>query len=331
LAAMDQPVLLDLERLASEPDLSVKEKLYTCLGLVELGSEEKGRELFDEVVKAYGDRVGSLLRLNVSRDQEEIIAATSLAAVIAAELKLDDKDAFLGYLVDNEPWEELNLLEVARFLQVALPLAPSTEVAFTLQPGGTNVKLEPGETYTCLRTAEDLANLAFADLQGKVGLCVSYRASADLADTRVGSGEATLSRGYSTAGKATKTFDAGDVVRVTLTYKITAQALEGTYQVVDFLPSGLKAVPRPADIGMDDGKVTWPAEIDGQKIRFNVFLGREVDPKTGQPLPRGTSGTLTYYARIVSLGSFAAEPAVLVHAKTGEIFAVTDKDAIVIR
>jgi len=331
LAAMDQPVLLDLERLASEPDLSVKEKLYTSLGLIELGSEEKGRELFDEVLKVYGDRVGSLLRLKVSRDQEEIIAATSLAAVIAAELKLDDKDAFLGYLVDNEPWEELNLLEVARFLQVALPLAPSTEVAFTLQPGGTNVKLKPGETYTCLRMAGDLANLAFSDLQGKVGVCVSYRASADLADTRVGSGEATLSRGYSTAGKATKTFDAGDVVRVTLTYKITAQALEGTYQVVDFLPSGLKAVPRPADIGMDDGKVTWPAEIDGQKIRFNVFLGREVDPKTGQPLPRGTSGTLTYYARIVSLGSFAAEPAVLVHAKTGEIFAVTDKDAIVIR
>jgi len=320
LAALDQPVLLDLERLAAEPDLSTQEKLYVCLGLIETGSEEKARALFDEVLKAHGDRVGTLLRLDVSRDQEEIIAATSLAAVIAAELNLAQRDAFLGYLLDNETWEELNLLAMARFLEAALPLAPSAEVAFTLQPGGTSVRLKPGETYTCLRTAEQLAGLSFGGLQGRVGLCVSYRVPVDLAATRAGSGEATLARSYAVADKVTKTFGAGDVVRVTLSYGMTAKVPGGAYQVVDFLPSGLKAFPRPRELGVGDTEANWPAEIAGQRVAFNVY-----------PLARGTSGTLTYYARIVSLGAFAAEPAVLVHARTGEIFAVTDKDTIVIR
>lgn len=332
LAALEQPVLSDLRKVASEPDLSVKEKLYACLGLIELGDEETARDIFGGVLEASGDRIGPLLRLNVSRDQEEIIAATSLAAVVAAGLKMPDKTALFEYLLDNVPWEELNFLEMSRFLEVTVPSAPSTSVSFTLGPDGKNVSLKPGETYTCLRPAEDLPSLGFTKIQGKVGLCVAYRSAADLSQTRIGGGEASLSRDYFVGGRKVTTFGAGDVVKVVLGWGVTGQAPEGPYQLVDFLPSGLKAVPRVYELGISDSEVDYPAEVDGQKVTFNVYIeSGTLDPATGKPAPRGGSDTVTYYARVVSLGQYQADPAVLVHVKSGEIFAATGKDELAIK
>ncbi len=335
LAALDQPVLADLQKVATGLDLSAKEKLYACLGLIELGDEETARGLFGGVLEAHGDRIGPLLRLNVSRDQEEIIAATSLAAVIAAELRMDSSGALSEYLLDNTPWEELNLIELALFLQATVPGAPSEPVSFTLQPDGTSVTLKPGETYTCLRTAEDLAGLGFSSVSGNVGLCVSYRAPANLSGVKGRGDQAGVERSYSAgggAGKATTVFHAGDVVKVVLRYNVTGQAPEGPYQLVDFLPSGLKAVPRSRDLGIGDQTVDYPAEIDGQKVTFNTYFEPgPIDPKTGKPKPRGGSGTAVYYARVVSLGDFQADQAVLIHAKSGDIFAMSKKDQIEIK
>ncbi len=332
LAALGEPVLNDVRKVAAEPDLSVKEKLYACLALAEFGDGETARELFGGLLETYGDRIGPLLRLNVSRDQEEIIAATSLAAVIEAQLKMPDRQALFEYLLDNVPWEELNFLELVRYVQVTVPRAPSEAVSFTIKPEGTQVALKPGETYTCLRTAEQLVGLGFANVHGEVGLCVAYRAPASLSHSKITSGEATLNRTYSVAGKATTTFESGDLVKITLGYRVTGQAPAGPYQLVDFLPSGLKIVARPYEVGVQDANLRFPAEVDGQKITFSIYTPTpELDPKTGQPISRDSTGTVTYYARVVSLGSYRAEPAVLIHAKSGVIFAATEEAGVGIK
>lgn len=335
LAALGEPVLTDLQRLAAEPDLSVKEKLYAALGLIELGDEEAARGLFAGVLGQYGDRIGRQLRLDVSRDQEEIIAATSLGAVIAARLGMEERDALLSYLEDNVPWEELNLLELALYLEAVVPGAPAEPVSFTLQPEGKTVSLKAGETYSCYKTAEDLAQLGFSDVHGKVGLSVFYRSPVDLGRVKDRGGQVTVKRSYQALGREGKTgsvFGPTDVVKVVLTYTVSPEAPEGPYQIVDFLPAGLKAVPRPRDLGVDDPKVTYPVEVDGQKVTFNVYLEPgPVDPKTGRPKPRGGSGTAVYYARVVSPGQYRADPAVVVHVRTGEIFAVSDRGTIEIK
>ncbi|MCL6511996.1 MAG: phytanoyl-CoA dioxygenase family protein, partial [Anaerolineae bacterium] len=168
LAALGQPVLTEIQSVADRPDLSVKEKLYTCLALAALGDEEKARSVFASVLQAFGDRIGPLMRLDVSKDREEVIAATSLAAVIAAQLAMPEREFLLEYLLDNTPLEELNHLELALYLQEAVPAAPSEVASFIMEPGGTEVRLEPGETYTCVRTAEDLADLRFREVHGSV-------------------------------------------------------------------------------------------------------------------------------------------------------------------
>ncbi|MCL6581396.1 MAG: hypothetical protein K6U08_07265, partial [Firmicutes bacterium] len=332
LAALEEPVLLDLQKAAAAPDLSPQESLYIALGLIELGDEELARVVFGRVLERYGDPVGRLLRLNVSRDQEEIVRATSLAALVAAELGLAEAERLLDYLVSNEPWEELNFLELALALKESVPRTPAAPATFTLKPEGVRVELENGQTYTRILTAEDLARLEFAEVRGGVTLCVAYRAPVDLGRTKVRSGEAAVERTYSVSGRAGTSFKAGDLVKVTLSYRISGQAPEGAYQLVDFLPSGLACVARPWEYwGPPDQNLGCPVEVDGQRVVFGVYNTLKSDPVTGKPLPRGTSGTITYYARVVSLGSFRAEPAVLVHVESGEFFAVTRQAEVTIR
>lgn len=335
LAALGEPVLGDVQHLAAEPDLSVKEKLYTALALIELGDEEDARAVFSGVLEKYGDRVGPLLRLNVSRDPEEIIPATSLAAMVEAKLKLPDKLALFEYLLDNSPWEELNLLEAALFVEAALPAGPSEAaretLGLTLGPDGTNVKIEPGGSYTLVRRSADLPALTFSNVRGNVGLMVAYRGPIDLGRTHARAGEATLTRTYSVKGRATHTFGPGDLVKVTVSFKIFASAPEGSWQLVDFLPSGLKVVPRAYEVGMQDANLRCPIEVDGQKVTFSVYVEHPTDPKTGKVLSKEGSGTVTYYARVVSLGTSQADPAVLQHVKSGDIFAATEKDVVTIR
>jgi hypothetical protein len=331
LAALGDPVLIDARRLAGETDLSPKEKLYLSLALIELGDEETARSIYGGVRERHIDRIGPLARLKVSVDQEEIIAATSLAAVIESRLRLSTRAALFEYLLDNVPLEELNLLEAALYLQSALPAARPGAVAFVLGPEGRKVVLEPGETFTLIKRSEDLAALSFTAVQGSVGLSVSYRAPLDLSATRVGRGEASLTRTYLVGGRQTQTLKAGDLVKVVVNYRIAASAPEGPYQLVDFLPSGLKIVPRPYEFGVQDANLNYPAEVDGQKITFNIYPSRARDPKTGQLLTSESSGRVSYYARVVSIGTYQADPAVLQHVKSGEIFAATPRETVDIR
>lgn len=331
LAALGEPVLSELKLLAAAPDLSDKEILYLCLGLTELGDEERARTLFADLLRRRGDRIGPLLRLNVSRDPEETIAATSLGAVVAARLRLTERLAMLDYLLDNAPWEELNLLDMALYLSLAVPRTPSEAVSFVLGPQGTRVTLAPQETYSLTLRSEELAALTFSDIQGNVGLCVRYRAPVDLDQVKVRSNEISLTRSYYVGGRRVTALRAGDLVKVVLEYRVAASAPEGPFQVVDFLPSGLKAVPRPLYVSERDGDVQWPVEVDGQKVTFNLWVERRTDPKTGRVVSREGAGRIAYYARVVSTGTYQADPALVQHVKSGEIFAVTEKDILGIR
>jgi hypothetical protein len=331
LAALGDPVLNELQGLARETDLSPKERLYLCLGLAKLGDAERARPILQALLSKEGDQVGPALRLNVSRDPEETIAATSLAAVAAAQLGLPEKDALSAYLLDNVPLEELNHLELSLFLERALPATASEAVSFTLGPEGEVIKLKAGEVHTVYVRAQDLDRLSFSNITGKVGLTVVYRAPLAPAQLKPRPSEASLTRAYLVNDVPGRVFKAGGLVKVTLNYRLTASAPGGPYQIVDFLPSGLKAVPNPWQYGVQDNKVNWPSEVDGQKVSFNVYDDRgERDPKTGL-FKREIGGQVVYYARVVSLGWYGSDRAVLQHVKSGEIFAITGRETVDIR
>ena len=72
-------------------------------------------------------------------------------------------------------------------------------------------------------------------------------------------------------------------------------ALGGAYQVVDYLPSGLRPTDREVTSQYDNRARVFPIEINDQKVTFVI--------NKDNTLP------VYYYARVVSKGEYQAEPA----------------------
>jgi hypothetical protein len=70
--------------------------------------------------------------------------------------------------------------------------------------------------------------------------------------------------------------------------------------ITDYLPSGLKVISGRSNTYASDPNVTYPNLIDGQKVSFCVSIASKEKP-------------IVYYVRVVSKGSFTAEPSILQH------------------
>ena len=84
LAALGEPALVPLQTLLIEPDLTWRERLYAGLALVEAGDDTGARGLFQSLVDEFGESRAPGYRLRVGQDQDDVLEATSLAAILAA-------------------------------------------------------------------------------------------------------------------------------------------------------------------------------------------------------------------------------------------------------
>lgn len=322
LAALGQPVLPDVAALAGQADLTPMEALYAGLAAAELGDEATARGLYRALVTAHGQGRGAAARLNVGEDQAEVLAATSLAAVLGARLGDDLAPALFQYTLDNQSPETLHVLEQAAFLAEALPRLAATPAGFRYTVAGaeTSATLAEAGAVTLQLTAAQLADLGLAVESGKLGVAVTALQAFDPA-ALARDPEVTVTRAFLAgpsadvaaaaveppaegpgAGGAPVEVAEGDLVRVTLGYTLGPKAVDGCYQVTDLLPSGLVPVTQPYQRGItfvEEGtEPDYPYSVDGQRVSFCVDRARE-----GKPLK--------YYARVMSKGVFAAEPALI--------------------
>jgi len=95
---------------------------------------------------------------------------------------------------------------------------------------------------------------------------------------------------------------------VRLDPNIAQSAIDGSYQVIDYLPSGLRPITRVYEKGLLGGSecdpIWYPAKIIDNSIYFNIY--KEFD-KTKNCSNR----TVNYYARVVSKGSYKVNPAII--------------------
>jgi len=117
-----------------------------------------------------------------------------------------------------------------------------------------------------------------------------------------------LTRSYLVNGRPTNSLNEGDVVSVKLDPKIAQSAIDGGYQVIDYLPSGLKPITQLYRQGLSGGSecdpVWYPSIIENNTVYFSIWKGFN---KT----LRCSSRTLNYYARVVSKGSYKGNPALI--------------------
>src|SRR5204863_4842846 len=117
--------------------------------------------------------------------------------------------------------------------------------------------LEHGDGIALTLDSKQLAALDLRVESGTVGVTTSFLAPLRPKGVRADR-DATIGRTLNRVGKGTLTINDADLVRVEIPFELGAKALGGCYQISDLLPSGLRAVDRPYDRGVEDGAVAYP-------------------------------------------------------------------------
>ncbi len=304
LAGLDQPVLLTAQSLLAEPDLTPSEQLHLALVLAELGDLEGARPVYRSLLQAHGKQVGRELQLTAGTDTDEKLETTALAAALAGKLGEPEAPALISYLSQNQPTDSLILLEQLIAARTGLERLTGKPVAFTHNLGGQEVResLEPGRQFAVRVSPEELEKLRITKVEGSVAVVSTYEVNGT---PTLQQGGTKITRTYSPAPEEWK---AGDIVSVTLSYSVPADAPKGAYEIHDYLPSGLRMLERSWQYGMQvnwNQYESWPIQIDGQRVSF--WAGR-----SGKPI--------RYFARVVNMGEYQAEEPALQHQQSGLIY-----------
>ncbi len=132
-------------------------------------------------------------------------------------------------------------------------------------------------------------------LTGSVGVAASWAAPVVPAELRRDP-DLGLTRSVTPGG----TIPTDSVVVVELRPTFGGTAVDGCYDVVETVPSGLAPMTRTDAWVGDDGTVS-PYAVVGQQVRFCA------DRSTSDPTPL----VLRYLARVITPGTYAWEPAVM--------------------
>lgn len=302
LASLGRPVLLDVRAFLKEESISLKEKLYLGMALAELGDHSGARAVYDGILKDYGKAAGELKYIDQGKDSDDIVELTSLCSLIAMKLHTPEKDAFFDYVTSKSTNDMLVNLEKLIYLQNTVPEAEKTG-SLKIDTGGAaeNFSLAGTDRKTLTVTYDTLKKMKLSDVNGDIECAAKFigplSAVLDGSDSLMG-----ISRVYKVKGAETTGFKHSDLVEVQLTVNLDPAAPEGHYQITDVLPSGLRFVS-PANWNWE----RWYWEVtNGQKVIFGYNYSQKLR----------NSDTISYYARVVSTGSYTADDAVVKHVKS---------------
>jgi uncharacterized protein YfaS (alpha-2-macroglobulin family) len=307
LGALRKPVLTRLQNIKSVPDLTWQDKIYVALGLAKIGALEEARQLYQKDIRPHLNFDGPQAWYQEISDETARIKLTNLTGVLTAHLGLtEDSDKLWGYMTSHAPTKDLDMLEKVMFIKSAIAHVPESEATFTYATSGRreDVTLKNGERHSVTLSSEELKSINLSNVSGNVQVTSFYEVGQD-PNTLTKDNKLSLTRQYLVDGKPTTSFKEGDVVQVRLTPKVNASALDGGYQIVDFLPSGLKPISNPYSIDGGWGyRCSWyPQKIVNNKLYFLV-------PKNFSTYS-SCEPAIQYYARVVTKGDFTANPALL--------------------
>jgi uncharacterized protein YfaS (alpha-2-macroglobulin family) len=328
LAGLGQPVLADLRAAGADPSLTIRERLYLALGAAALGDDATALAIERELLGTYGQRRGPWIRLRVGGSLDDTIEATSLVSLVAAQLGEPFAPELEAYVDANPAVDDLYNLQQVAFVTRMLDRTPSTAASFayTLSGKRTVVDLEPGQSSWLVLLGDQRKGLSFEPLTGSVSVATTWQVARDVSAIEPDP-EIAITRTVLPAGDLPST----GFVEVRLTATLGSQVVSGCYLVTDLVPSGLAPVERlqvPAgeDPAGESGRFETPWEMEAQRVSFCV------DPaKAKEPTAATRSVEMRYFARVVSPGEYAWEPAVIQSTAAAESINFTAVRRITVR
>jgi hypothetical protein len=313
LAATGASVMPSIDQAALATDLSPRERLYLGLAALAAGDDDVAREQYRQVMLRYAERRDPSVRVRVGVDQDDILEATSLAADLGAGLGDASAPALFEYTSQNRTTDLLVELDRVSYLARALPRLSSAPVRFSYLLDGQRKEatLEAGRSLTISLTAAQLAALDPQRLDGDVGVATFFETPFDPASV-AHDPDISITRTIDVDGGG---IGEGDLVEIRLDYEIGAQALDGCYQITDLTPSGLRPVSRTLRPFDGLGEVLYPYIIDGQRVSFCAYRSDTYRPAE-------------YWARVVTKGDYAAEPAIIQSQQSSTSFNFAPTSAV---
>jgi hypothetical protein len=310
LAGLGEPVLGELRLAASDPDLTIRERLYLALGAAAIGDDATAQAIERDLLSSYGERRGSAIRINVGESLDDTVEGTSLLALVAATLGEPFAPELEAYVDANPAYDQLYSLQQVAFVSRMLARTPSTPASFayTLRGKRTVVDLDPGESFSLVLLGEKRNDLSFETLTGSVNLATSWQAPRSVA-TLQPDPDVSLSRTMIQGGALGRS----GFVEVRLTAVLGPKATSGCYAVTDLAPSGLVPVGWAEGASNEGNRFVSPLDIEAQRVSFCVA-----------PTEEKRAIEMRYFARIVSRGEYVWEPALIQSGQASESVNVTD-------
>ncbi len=299
------------------------------LGLASLGDGATALAIERDLLSTHGERRGPWIRLRVGESLDDTVEATSLLALLAAELGDPLANDAEGYVDANPAVDELHSLQQAAFITRMLERTPSDpgRFAYTIDGKRTVVDLEPGESFSLRLVESQRRTLTLEPLLGKVGLATSWQAPVR-PESLTRDPNLELVRTY----LPFPTVPGDAMVEVRLTATFGPQVVAGCYEVTDLVPSGLVPMDYYRDWYSDSSAPTTsyisPHRIEGQRVSFCVWPSTKDRTQAETALP---TVNMRYFARIVTAGTYTWEPAVIQSAMAAESINLTTSRELTIR
>lgn len=311
LAALKEPVLLDIQRLLEAKDNTPQIKLILGVALAEMGDFQGAQDVYKDMMEKMGKVTDTFAYLEFGT-RDESIDATALCSLIALKTNAPEKLKLFNYINSNSTSELLVNLERMIFVTNYIKdVSLDSSFSYELDGVKKQVDLKEGSHYRLTLTSGQLAGLKFSNVQGKVTVAASYVTPVSEATSGADS-PVSLSRTYSGGSGTGSSFSRSDTIRITLTPVFGENAPDGYYEITDILPAGFRY-----ERGSGNSYI-FLDEFTGQKVVFGYYY------KKGK-----ATGSIVYYARAVTSGTFTADNAVIRHTDTS-IAGFTGKVQVVI-
>jgi hypothetical protein len=322
LAGLGDSVLPALQAAAADRELTIREQLMVALGAAALGDVATARSIASTLIAAHGERLGEQARLRVGTTSADITAATALLAVIAAAVGDNRAPLFWAYVEANPAADRLEVLPAVAYVTHRLDrqAVQPASFAYTVDGVRTEVALENGRSFALSLTSAQLASLKVDRISGSVGVTTSWRASINASAIQADP-DVTIRRVVQPAAAVASS----DLLRIDLIVTFGPQAARGCHEVTELVPSGLTPVGSLAiwldpDADPEPDGVVMPYEQSGARVSFCAV-----------PTARRQYATLRYYARVVTPGTYAWEPALAASRSQAGQGSVTSPGEVVIR
>lgn len=240
LAALGEPVLLDLKEAAGVKNLTLRDKIYLALAFEEIGENFTARNIYENEIVPYFEVKNPYIRVKTTNDTDTILKETALAALLASRLDTPHKDGLYQYIVNNHSNRILVNAEKLLVITEELNKLHSSEASFSYEYDGNryNEKIINGRAVTVKIPSIKLSELKITEVKGEVAVTSVFNATPEFPEEP--DENLKIRRTYYDyrTGAETTEFRQNDIVKVVIEWDIAPTAMDTHYEIIDFAPSG---------------------------------------------------------------------------------------------